>query len=270
MPTASTTKKIQRVQRSGVSRRAGQRRPVGFPAAVVGVVVVGLILVLLARDARVNAHGDQPRANRDRWYQAYGLYQCDSYLANPPAPEQESDISTLGNGLISIFPLSDETAGDNARMGKFFEALDMEVTDTSVTTADGTELKAGDPCGAGRNKTTDTVIKLFVWPPQASNRTEPEVVTDDFASVRFRQDAGAYALALVPESTDKIDLPGSVANLSDPEGTAPAPVPSGATTETTAVEVPVGDTTVPSGEPSETTAPSDDTAETTTPPTTEG
>lgn len=264
MPPTSTTKKIQRVQRSGVSRRVGQRRPMAFSAAVVGIIVVGVILVLLARDARVNAHGDQPRANRDRWFQAYGLYQCDSYLANPPAPEQEADISTLGNGLISIFPLSEETAGDNARMGKFFESLDMKVTDTSVTTADGTELKAGDACGAGKNKTTDTVIRLFVWPPQASNKTEPEVIDDDFASVRFRQDGGAYALALVPESTTTIDLPGSVSNLSDPEGTAPAPVAPAGTTDTTAVEIPIDETTAPA---TETTEPA---AETTAPPTTEG
>lgn len=259
MPTASTTKKIQRVQRSGVSRRAGQRRAVGFPAAVVAIIVVGVILVLIARDARVNAHGDQPRANRDRWFQAYGLYQCDSYLANPPVPETEADISTLGNGLISIFPLSEETAGDNARLGKFFDALDMKVTDTSVTTADGTELKAGDACGAGKRKTTDTAIKLFVWPPQASNRTKPEVITEDFASVRFEQDGAAYALALVPEGTNKIDLPGSVSNLSDPEGTAPVTTPPAA--ETTA---PAAETTAPAAE---TTAPA---AETTAPPTTEG
>ena len=86
MATPSTSKKIQRVQQSGVTRRVGQRRPLGFPAAVVAIIVVGLVLVWFARDARINVDGDRPRANQDKWYEAYGLYICDSYQANPPAP----------------------------------------------------------------------------------------------------------------------------------------------------------------------------------------
>lgn len=233
-------------------------------------MVVGLVLVWFARDARINVDGDRPRANQDKWYEAYGLYICDTYEANPPAATEPNDISTRGNGLIDVFPFSEETAGDNATLGKFFTSIGLEVTDDSVTTADGTVHKAGDECGAGKNKTDKTVIKLFIWPPQASNKTEPEVVTEDFGSVRIEQDRGAYALALVPESTDTIDLPSSVANLADPEtsvpNTAPAPtttVAGDAPTETTAPS----ETTVPTstGEPSATSvAPATTVAPTTT------
>ncbi|MEI2653970.1 MAG: hypothetical protein V9G12_17815 [Microthrixaceae bacterium] len=96
MATPSTSKKIQRVQQSGVTRRVGQRRPLGFPAAIVAIIVVGLVLVWFARDARINVDGDRPRANQDKWYEAYGLYICDSYQANPPAPAESNDISTRG------------------------------------------------------------------------------------------------------------------------------------------------------------------------------
>jgi len=97
-------------------------------------------------------------------------------------------------------------------------------------------------------------VKLFVWPPQASDKTKPEVITDDFGDVRIDEDKGAYALALVPESTDQIDLPGSVSNLADPEASVPA------TTSAPATTVP-GETTVA---PETTAAP----AETTVAPTT--
>ncbi|MFN8050832.1 MAG: hypothetical protein U0Q22_05325 [Acidimicrobiales bacterium] len=218
----------------------------GFPAAVAGIIIVGLVLVFLARDARINGDGSKPRANQDKWYEAYGLYDCDEYLANPPAPKNESDIMTQGNGLISVFPLSDKTAGDNATLGKFFDAMDMKVTDTSVKMADGTTYKAGDACGAGKHKTTKTEIKLFIWPPQASNKTKPEVITSDFGSVRIEQDKGAYALALVPASTKTIDLPGSIGNLDDPEGSVPATtaVPT-TTTPGATTTAPAATTTAP-------------------------
>ena len=261
MATSSTNKKIQRVQQSGVTRRTGQRRPMAFGAAVVAIVVVGIVLVLLARDARINVGGDKPRANQDKWYEAYGFYLCDDYQPNPARPAEDTDISTLGNGVISIFPLSAETAGDNATFDKYFDALGMKVTDTSVTLPDGTVHKAGDACGAGDKKTTKTVLKLFVWPPQASDKTKPEVVTGDFSSVRFDQDRGAYALALVPESTDKIDLPPSVTNLTNPEASA-TPAPGASTT----VPADGASTTVPA-DGATTTVPADG-ATTTVPATT--
>lgn len=256
MATAPTSKKIQRVQQSGVTRRVGQRRPLGFPAAVAGIIIVGLILVLLARDARQHVNGEEPRPNQDKWYEAYGFYLCDAYEANIPTPTNESDISTQGNGLINIFPLSAATAGDNATLGKFFEGVDMKVTNSKLTLPNGTTHAEGESCGAGKSKTKDTELKLFIWPPQASNKTKPEIVTEDFGSIRFAQDKGAYALALVPKGTKKIDLPPSVGNLDDPEGTA---VPA-ATAPTTTAE-PSGSTTVA---PSTTTAPSTTVAPTTT------
>ena len=220
MATPSSSKKIQRVQRAGVNRSVGQRRPLGYPALIAGIIVVGCVLVWLARDARIHGDGERPRAGRDTWYQAYGTYECDGYLANLLPPATESDIEAMGNGVIIVGPSSEETAGRNATLGRFFEAQGMEVTDDSVTFADGTELKAGATCGDGDDASTDTVIKLFVWPPQASDRTKPTVVDADFASVRFEQNGAAFALALVDKDTDSIDLPGAVDNLSNPDAGA--------------------------------------------------
>lgn len=256
MATPPTSKKIQRVQQSGVTRRSGQRRPIGFASAVGAIIVVGLVLVWFARDARIHVDGDRPRANQDTWYEAYGLYLCDDYQVNPAAPAKEQDISTLGNGLISITPFSAATAGDNATLDKFFSSIDLKVTNDSITTADGAKHQAGDECGIGKKKTKNTVVKLFIWPPQASDKTKPKVVTGDFGSVRIEQDKGMYALALVPESTKTIPLPPSVSNLADPVGTAPATTVAPATTTTTVA----GETTAPA----ESTAP----VETTVVPTT--
>ncbi|MEI2653969.1 MAG: sugar phosphate nucleotidyltransferase [Microthrixaceae bacterium] len=93
-----------------------------------------------------------------------------------------------------MFPFSDATVGDNATLGKFFSSIGLKVTTDGITTADGTKYEAGDECGVGKKKTDKTVVKLFVWPPQASDKTKPEVITDDFGDVRFDEDKGACTL----------------------------------------------------------------------------
>ncbi len=43
MGKASSSKKIKRVQAAGATRSPGQRRQLGFPALIIGIIVVGLI-----------------------------------------------------------------------------------------------------------------------------------------------------------------------------------------------------------------------------------
>src|SRR4051812_17381876 len=83
MGKASSAKKVARAARAGGSRKSGQRRPLGFPIAILGVVVVGLVLVLFARDRR-NANAF-PRANADHVHSAYDTYVCVQDTATPPA-----------------------------------------------------------------------------------------------------------------------------------------------------------------------------------------
>lgn len=235
MATPSTSKKIQRVQRAGVTRRAGQRRPIGYPATIVGIIVVGLVLVWFARDARINGDGDRPRSGIDTWYAAYETNNCGAPLPNLLPPAQEQDIEALGNGVILIGPTTEATAGDNATFSHFFENQGMTVTNDSVTLADGTELKAGDSCGEGDDATTDTVIKMFVWPPQATDKTEPRVVTEDFGSVRFEQSGQAFSLALVEADADTVTIPGAIDRISSPN-TGAVDRSAAATTTTPAAE----------------------------------
>jgi hypothetical protein len=74
MGKASSAKKVARAARAGGSKRSGQRRPMGFPIAIAAVLVLGLVLVLFARDRRdANAF---PRANEDHVHSAYDTYVC--------------------------------------------------------------------------------------------------------------------------------------------------------------------------------------------------
>ncbi|HEY2813991.1 MAG TPA: hypothetical protein VGJ03_11055 [Acidimicrobiales bacterium] len=107
MGKASSSKKVARAARAGGNRKSGQRRPLGFPVAIGAVLLLGLVLVLFARDRR-NADAF-PRANQDHVHSAYDTYVCVSQdeaaaaatttttVAGPPV----SDTTTTAPGITT-------------------------------------------------------------------------------------------------------------------------------------------------------------------------
>ncbi len=239
MGKASSAKKIQRVQRAGVSRSPGQRRAIGFPALIIGILIVGCVLVAFARNSKEEAGADAPAANVDHWHAAFGVYDCDQYLPNVPDSETDpTGIHTHGDGLIHIHPFVAAAAGKNATFGVFAETVGMTIEDETVTmplAMGAQELTNGASCTDADGKKTEATLELLVWPPQATEDVEPEVVTGDFADVRFTEDGQIFVLALIPKGMDPKDvpLPPSVEQLKNPleaegggqqqptEGTAP-------------------------------------------------
>lgn len=265
MSKDSTTKKIQRVQRAGTTKVAGQRRPLGFPLAVFAIIVVGSVLVWLARDARVGQAGEAPIVG-DHWHYGYGSYHCDSYPEGlqklPDGPGDPFGIHTHADGLIHIHPFSATVTGKNATFAQFTKQIGMEISDTEVTFpagAGGDTWKSPSTCTIDGKK-KKAVLKVFLWPPQASEKVKPKVITKDFGKIRFTDDGSILVVALVPEDTNQIPLPPSVEQLKNPleaegggtqtptEATLPpvtaAPgttVAPGSTTPTTAATPTTGD-----------------------------
>src|SRR5262245_5729546 len=91
MGKASSAKKVARVARAGSNKRAGQRRPMGFPLAIIGVCLVGLLLVLFTRHDRVaNA---APRTT-DHWHEPYSIYTCVPDPSTPVIPTTTTTTTT--------------------------------------------------------------------------------------------------------------------------------------------------------------------------------
>jgi cytoskeletal protein RodZ len=111
MGKASSAKKVARAARAGGSRKSGQRRPMGFPLAIAAVLVLGLLLVLFARDRR-NADAF-PRANADHIHSAYDTFVCvedtaaetggstTTTASTVPTPESNSAATTTAPGDTS-------------------------------------------------------------------------------------------------------------------------------------------------------------------------
>jgi hypothetical protein len=231
MGKASSAKKIKRVQQAGVNRAPGQRRNLAYPALIVGIVVVGLLLVFFARESRQATASVAPTTS-DHWYDPFGVNICGEFQGNfPQKGADTTGIGTNGNGLISIAPKTDKNAGTGATLDKFLSSVGITVGDGSLQLPDGTTKKDGDKCGDQPGR-----VALYLWPPQAGSKSEPRIVTKNISSVRFTEDGQILVLAFTPRgSTSK--LPPSVAALDNPTApgeTAPVTSAPAATTTTTA------------------------------------
>ncbi len=265
MGKASQSKKIKRVQQAGVSRAPGQRRQLGYPAAIVGIVVVGLVLVFFAREARRDTAAVVP-TTEDVWYDAFGVDICgqvQSGLAN--TGDGTGPFVILGNGLIKIAPSAPEDAGENATFGRFAQEVGITLGENSFTLPSGTTYTTGQPCPAVEGQPAQNgTAALFVWPPQANENSEPRKVTSGLGEVRFTEDGQIMVLAFVAEGQQP-PLPPSVAALSDPEadGTPVTTTPGAPSPESTTTTPDGG--APPSSEPPASAPPATEPAPTSTP-----
>lgn len=285
MGKASSSKKVARAARAG-GKTTGQRRNLGFPAAIVAICVLGVGLVAFARS---EGPGDGPPTLDDHWHAAFGIYVCDRWVANVSDRGQDAlGIHTHDDGLVHIHPFLAGATGDAADLGKFFDQTGIKVTDSSIT------LPPGDPFEGrtyknGETKCGDEPGRVIMghWTDAANAEGEPDQVrTSGISGQHFDEDGGAFTIAFVPEGAD-IPLPPAapdIVSLGAADGSPGGPVdqqPSdserpddpdpGTDTETTtpstelpADSAPTDSTEAPagaSGDPGSTEAPAPDSTE---------
>lgn len=249
MGKASSAKKIKRVQQAGVNRAPGQRRNLAYPALIAGIIVVGLVLVLLARDSRQATASVAP-TTRDHWHTAFGIDACGEFQNNlGDAKPDALGIHTHQDGLIHIHPFGSGASGQNATFQKFADQTNLQISNGSFTIPGGKTYKNGDKCGDKEGQ-----VALYVWPPQANDKTEPRVVTENIGDVRFTEDGQIMVLSFNPKGVTP-KLPPSVETLKNPADTSGTPqqgsingsVPASSTPSTTAAAGAAATTVKPGG-----------------------
>ncbi len=211
MGKASSSKKVARAARAG-GKATGQRRNLGFPAAIVAICVLGVGLVAFARS---EGPGDGPPTLDDHWHAAVGIYVCDRWVAN--LSDRGADtlgIHTHEDGLIHIHPFLAGATGDAATLGKFFDQTGIKVTDTSIT------LPPGDVYGERKYKEGETKcgdepgrVVLAHWRDAATASGSPdEFRTSGFGDQHLDEDGGAYTIAFVPKGAS-VPPPPSAPNI---------------------------------------------------------
>lgn len=250
MGKASSAKKVARAARAGGTRRPGQRRQLGFPLLIVGVVVAGSLLVFFARDSREVNAAPRSQANdeSDHWHAAFGINECGEWRydgtteGGPFLTDLLNDplgIHTHQDGVIHIHPFTDSAGGRNARMRIYFDDVGIQAGDDRITFPDGTTWDEGETTCTVDGEEVAGQLVLARWnsAQEAADGQRPsEIITEDFGNVRFRADREYYTLAFMPEGEiGEVPVrPDVIADLNDLSDVIEAP---GATT-----------TTVPEGE----------------------
>lgn len=141
----------------------------------------------------------------EHWHAAYGVFVCDSFL-RPIADQSGSEgIHSHGDGLIHIHPFVDSSAGKNANIGKFFSAVQIDITDQGLF-GPGGSIEEGLVCADGPAE-----FKIARW-TLAGVDLSPEIIDEDLARVRFREDLEIFTLGFVAPGND-LPVPPSIGKL---------------------------------------------------------
>ncbi len=205
MGRASSAKKVARAANVGASRRPGDRRAFGFPAAVGLTLVLGVALVVFAASTRDSA---PTPTLQDHWHDAYAIYDCETSSFLEPLPAlrdaqgngyDPDGIHSHEDGLIHIHPFTSGVTGKGAQMTVFFDTVGIEMTDDTLTLADGrTFTEAGTTCDD-----EPVTLQILRWTNAVdAETTEPEVITENFSEIRFLNDGEAFTIALAPLGAD--------------------------------------------------------------------
>ena len=198
MGKASSAKKVARAARAG-GKTSGQRRNIGFPAAIVAIVILGVGLIAFARQDR--ATGGSP-ALGEHWHAAYGIYVCDRWVQNlSDRGEDALGIHTHDDGLIHIHPFLAGASGRAATLDRFFDQTGLKVSDSAIT------LPPGDAFGERTYKNGETkcgdenarVVMAYWEDAQDASGRPDDVRTSDIGGEHFEADLGAFTIAFLPE-----------------------------------------------------------------------
>jgi hypothetical protein len=258
MGKASSSKKVQRAARAGGRVSSGQPRGLLFPGIIALVVVLGVALVVYARNDRLDEDlGGVPQLT-DHIHQAFGVNVCGEWKPAIPEFETQIGIHTHGDGVLHIHPHSSLGVGPNATLGRFMQNARDE-GDQDVDISDEKLSYLGDDVEEGKTKckgVDDPQLLLAYWPDATDTSALPEIQTGDFEDHRLDKNGAAITIWYGdPDAT--IPMPPSAANLAalgaaDGSGAVPPP---GSGSSTTASTAPGGSTsTTAAGDTTTTTA----------------
>lgn len=234
-PSSSSTKKAAKLAKSGQGKKVRFQGGTLFPVVVTVVIVLGLALVVYARQSRPSVDASGAPQVSDHWHHAYGFYLCDSWFRLEGDAEQEGSenfnayrrtgVHSHDDGLIHWHPFTSAAVGSNARLGVFFDTYGVELTNSKLTFPENQEAaireqfaaadppneelvtrenvlewEDGDQCTIDGEQ-QDAELKVVVW----NNFTDTDDGTTyiaDFDNIRLDRDQMVVVIAFVPEGTD--------------------------------------------------------------------
>lgn len=214
MGKASSAKKVARAARAGGRVSSGQPRSLLFPGVLALVVVLGIALVVYAREDRRNEDlGGVPQLG-DHIHQALGINVCGEWLPDLPEFETPVGIHTHGDGVIHIHPFSQLGVGANATLERYMKDarddgdLDFSISNSKLTYLGETYEEGETECEG----VEDPQVRMAYWENVMDADSDPVVTTGDFGDLRLTTNGAGLTLFYGdPDAT--IDKPPHAADL---------------------------------------------------------
>ncbi len=230
------------------------------------VLIAGMAMVVYARNNVAAAEGpyvhDASKSATSKenlnshWHAALGVYDCDKWVGDssgsgiwnwpatvtgPTGAQSPGRVGTNiyaglhshDDGIIHMEPATNDEAGKNATVGKYFSFGGWKLSSTGYDFL-GTKVANGDKCGDKPGTLTWGVAKFNGDVKKKQNLT---IKSGNPGSYKLFND-DVVVIAFLPQGKSISDLenPPSVANLPDaannegqattPATTAPAPIPT--------------------------------------------
>lgn len=256
MGKASSSKKVARAARAGGRVSSGQPRGIVFPGVITLVVVLGVSLVVYARDDRQNDDmGGTPQLG-EHIHQAIYFDVCGEPQTAIPEFESTVGIHTHGDGVLHIHPFSQLGVGANATLGRFLKdarddgGLELSLSDTKLVYLGEETVEDKTKCEG----VEDPELRVAFWENVQDAESKPQVITGDFNDLKITTDGGGITVFYGDRKADIPKPPNAsqLAELGAADG-GQTPDSSGSTTTVPAES----STTAPAADGSTTTAVAD-------------
>lgn len=208
MARSAAAKKVAKAASTGAGGKGAQtERNFLFPAAIALVVVLGIVLIFIARDERAeNAPRGAPTL-QDHWHSAYNIYVCDeiSPTSYPnDSVEDDTGLHTHGDGLIHIHPFVSTVSAQFATVGAFMNESELEFDDETLELPNGTVLRESE-FSCGGEGAANAEVRILKWNTLAAET--PIVFTENLRDVRFNEDSQLLVFAMVDPELDDDEIP---------------------------------------------------------------
>jgi hypothetical protein len=241
MSPSTTGKWVSRAAATGGGRTYRGQVPVNWYAALIVIVILGLVSIVFARYEYQHHHkaaAAQPAVGTTL-FAGYSINVCGTVLSPLAASINATTVgvSTPGVGIINVSPKTAAEAGNNANLGAFFSDYPgAELTSNLLKVPPHTMYRNGQTCAKG---TPDAgkhgFVKVEVWPNAVS--TKGTVLTGNPATHKIEART-LITVGFVPKDA-RLQRPAqsTINDMLDANGT----VVNGTTTTTT---TPVTSTTI--------------------------
>lgn len=214
--SSSSTKKAAKLAQKGQGQKIRFQGGTVFPLAIAATLILGLALIVYARQTLPAADSSEPTINQ-HWHAAYGFYLCDTWYQLQGNLEErdsqgqftnvkflQSGIHSHDDGVMHWHPYTSKAVGRNAVLGVFLDTYGVELTNDSIKFPANNVLGSTDEYIAGETKCNgeDAEVAVKVW----KSFTDTDGGTRYIANmdkIHIDNDGMVFAIYFTPRDADQ-------------------------------------------------------------------